>query len=161
MKVLFLCTDNYTRSITAEFCMKNYLQQNKITNIEVTSAGFKANSDLSTFSNIHFDRMKQLKIDTSSFKRTQFHPNFLNDYDVVIGMGQEHKDYIKNEFNQRIYLFNEIYKNEESSIIVPPPDQEGNYLVQLEAMVDYIHDAMPHVIINLQERNFELTKKGI
>lgn len=63
-------------------------------------------------------------------------------------MGKEHKDYIQQQFNQKIYLFNEIYINDVSSITVPPPDKDGNYLVQIAEMVDYINDAIPQVLSN-------------
>lgn len=109
MKVLFLCTDNFTRSVTAEFCTKHFLKQNNITNIDVASAGFKAGSDLSPFSSIHFDRMRQLNISTDGFSRTLFNQRFIDEFDGIIGMGKEHKDYIQKEY-KKIYLFNEIYK---------------------------------------------------
>ncbi|WP_404468388.1 hypothetical protein [Sutcliffiella horikoshii] len=156
MKVLFLCTDNFTRSITAEFCMKHFLKQNNITNIEVASAGFKANSDLSSFSNIHFDRMRQLNISTDGFSRTPFNRRLIDEFDVIIGMGKEHKDYIQKEYNEKIYLFNEIYKEDESSITVPPPDQSGNYLVQITEMVDYINKAIPQLVKNLRKNHIHL-----
>lgn len=149
MKVLFLCTDNFTRSVTAEFCMKHFLKQKNITSIDVASAGFKADSDLSPFSSIHFDRMRQLNISTDGFSRTQFNQRFIDEFDVIIGMGKEHKNYIQQEYNEKIYLFNEIYKDDQSSITVPPPDQDGNYLVKISEMVDYINEAIPQLVRNL------------
>ncbi|TYS68126.1 hypothetical protein FZC76_10280 [Sutcliffiella horikoshii] len=149
MRVLFLCTDNFTRSVTAEFCMKHFIKQNNITNIIVASAGFKADSDLSSFSNIHFDRMRQLNISTDGFSRTSFNRRLIDEFDIIIGMGKEHKDYIQQEYNERIYLFNEVYKGVGSSITVPPPDKDGNYLVQIADMVDYINQAIPQLVINL------------
>nr|WP_240948530.1 hypothetical protein [Bacillus sp. RO1] len=146
---MFLCTDNFTRSVTAEYCMKHFLKQNNITNIIVASAGFKANSDLSSFSDIHFDRMRQLNIRTEGFSRTQFHQKLIGEFDVIIGMGKEHRDYILQEYNEKIYLFNEIYKGDESSLTVPPPDQNGNYLVKITDMVDYINEAIPLLVRNL------------
>ncbi|MGD6991288.1 hypothetical protein [Sutcliffiella horikoshii] len=152
MKVLFLCTDNFTRSVTAEFCMKHFLKQNNISTIGVASAGFKADSDLSSFSDIHFDRLRQINISRDGFSRTPFNSRLLDEFDVIIGMGKEHKDYIQQEYNMKIYLFNEIYKGDESSIIVPPPDKNGDYLVQIVEMVDYINEAIPHLVRNLNKR---------
>ncbi|NDI35728.1 hypothetical protein [Chengkuizengella sediminis] len=151
MKILFLCTDNYTRSVTAEFCLINYLKKNNISHIEVQSAGFKSNSDLNKFSSIHFDRMHQLSIDTSNFKRTQFKKEFFDEFSVIVGMGKEHKDYIFQEYGKKIYLFNEIYKNKEISLVVPPPDEDRRYLEEIKNMVDYINNAMPKFVENLTQ----------
>lgn len=150
MRILFLCTDNYTRSVTAEFCLINYIKDNHINDIKVSSAGFKANSDLSSFSSVHFKRMNELGIDTSDFKRTQFKESFFKEFDVIVGMGKEHKEYVKHHFGRTIYLFNEIYKNEELSLVVPPPDKIG-YMKEIKDIVDYINNAMPVFMKNLLE----------
>ncbi|OZM58219.1 hypothetical protein CIB95_01205 [Lottiidibacillus patelloidae] len=149
MKVLFLCTDNYTRSVSAEMCLKHYLKKNNIKGIEVASAGVRANSDLSKYSSIHFERMKELEIDTSSFERNQFEKDFFTLYDVIVGMGVEHKQYLFEQYGEKIYVFNEIYKNDESSLVVPPPDEKGLYLLEIKNMVDDLLRAMPAFVNNL------------
>lgn len=151
MRILFLCTDNYTRSVTAEFCLINYIKTNHIGHIEVASAGFNSNSDLSKFSNAHFDRMNALDIDTSAFVRTQFIERFFEEFDVIVGMGKEHKDYVKQTFGRTIYVFNEIYMYEEESVVVPPPDSP-EFMNAIKNMVDYINDAMPMFVKNLSEQ---------
>ncbi|MFN7252450.1 MAG: hypothetical protein ACK4M9_16970 [Anaerobacillus sp.] len=151
MKILFLCTDNYTRSVTAEFCLKHFLKKNKLTGFEVSSAGFKATSDLNKFSSIHFDRMHELGIETSTFERTQFKEEFLDEFSVIVGMGKEHRDYILEHFGKKIFLFNELYKNEQKSVVVPPPDAEGKYLEEIRNMVDYINQAMPIFVEQLSK----------
>ena len=37
-KIIFVCTGNAFRSMTAEKCAKDYLKKNKITNIRIDSA---------------------------------------------------------------------------------------------------------------------------
>ncbi|MFC4559264.1 hypothetical protein ACFO3D_13780 [Virgibacillus kekensis] len=149
MKLLFLCTDNFTRSVTAELCAKHYISKNNMDNMEVDSAGFRAESDLSIYSDIHFDRMKELGVDTSSYKRTAFKEEYIPQYDFLIGMGKEHKDYILSTYGRKIHTFNEIYENRDTSIVIPPPDQDGKYLNEIKNMVDYIYDAIPVLITNL------------
>lgn len=149
LRVLFVCTDNYTRSVTVEFCLKHYLKLQGKNGIEVFSAGFKSSSDLSKFSDVHFNRMDELGIDTSTFQRRQFKVSFLEEFDVVVAMGIEHKEYVFAKYGKRISLFNQIYKQEETSIHVPPPDKEGIYLMETKNMVDYINSAMPIFLENL------------
>ncbi|MDG4657743.1 hypothetical protein P6P90_12300 [Ectobacillus antri] len=146
--ILFLCTDNYTRSITAEFCLRDYMQKHNLP-LTVAAAGFKADSDVSRFSDIHFKRMAELGIDTSAFTRTPFSEDMLDKYDVVVAMGREHQDYIKTQYNRSVPLFYEIYKNESQSVTVPPPDSAGTYLKSIERMVDEIYEAMPVLVRNL------------
>lgn len=148
MKIL--CTDNYTRSVIAEFCLINFVKTNQIKGIEVASAGFKSGSDLSKFSSVHFERMNELGIDTFNFKRTQFSEQFFDEFDLIIEMGKEHKEYVKQNFGRTIYLFNEIYMNEELSLNVPPPDKK-EFIKEIKNMVDYINNAMPVFVKNLME----------
>jgi protein-tyrosine-phosphatase len=69
MNILFVCTDNYTRSVIAEFCLRDYLKETNNTAITVASAGIRANSDISKYSGIHFSIMNEMGNDTSSFTR--------------------------------------------------------------------------------------------
>src|SRR5699024_6578816 len=100
MRFLCLCTYNYNRSVIEEFCLINYKQTKHINGIEVASAGFNSNSDISKFSNVHFKRMNELGIDTSNFVRNQFREQFFQEFDVIIAMGKEHKEYVKQNFGR-------------------------------------------------------------
>jgi protein-tyrosine-phosphatase len=150
-KVLFVCSDNYTRSVTAEFCLRNFLLKNNLSTIQSFSAGTQANSDTSKYYNVHFDRMKELDIDFSTFERKQFDRSFFDIYDLIVGMGQEHKDYFLSEYQQKIPLFNEVYKNEATSIVVAKPGSTEDIPTQLKQMVDYINDAIPQFVKNIEK----------
>jgi protein-tyrosine-phosphatase len=148
--VLFICTDNYTRSVTAEFCLKNYLNKQGIENIKVDSAGFKSESDLSRFSDAHFGRLKELGIDISEHKRIQFNETFLDEYNLIVAMGIEHKEYIFQEFNRTVPLFNELCKNEATSLVVPEPDASGHFIKDIKLMVDYIDENIEKVYAHIK-----------
>jgi predicted SAM-dependent methyltransferase/protein-tyrosine-phosphatase len=135
--------------VTAEFCLKHYLNKNRIADVTVCSAGLKSTSDLSGYSDVHFERMKELDIDTSTFKRLQFEESFLEAYDFIVAMGMEHREYILKQYGKKVLLFNEISKMEESSIVVPPPDKDGHYLAEIRKMVDAIYHAMPEFVKKL------------
>jgi protein-tyrosine phosphatase len=44
--------------------------------------------------------------DTSNFQRTQFQERLFDEFDVIVGMGKEHKDYILQEYNKKIWIVN-------------------------------------------------------
>lgn len=149
MNILFLCTDNYTRSVIAEFCAKNYLNTNNITDITVASAGIRASSDISSYSALHFQVMRDMDIDVSQFKRTQFGEKSFEDYDFIIGMSELHRDFVRNEYNQDIYLFNEVYKSQNTPVNIGAPDDEG-FEVKMRELIQYFNNAIPIVIKNLK-----------
>lgn len=151
MKILFLCTDNFTRSVIAELCMRDYIVKNNLDSINVASAGIRGNSDISQYSTIHFEIMEELNIDTSNFKRTQFKEDHFHEYDEIIGMSELHKEHIKNEYNREIRLFNELYKGDNTSVNIGAPDNI-EFNEQMRSLVNYLKRAVPKVIDNLKRK---------
>lgn len=149
--ILFVCTDNFTRSVIAEFCTKDYIRKNNITSINVASAGIRASSDVSKYSLMHFEIMEQMNIDTSKFKRTQFNDELFDQYDVIIGMSEIHKEHINQEFNKEILLFNEIYNGKSTPVNIGVPDSEG-FEDQMRGLVEYFNEAIPQIIINIEQK---------
>ncbi|RKL64745.1 hypothetical protein CR203_24580 [Salipaludibacillus neizhouensis] len=150
MNILFVCTDNFTRSVIAEFCMKDYLKTTKNNSVNVASSGIRANSDISKYSSIHFDIMKEIGIDTSDFKRTQFDEIFFKKFDVIIGMSELHKVYIKQRYNRDICLFNEILNGQQTPVNIGSPDSE-DFFEQMSQLVRYINHSVPYLIRNLEK----------
>lgn len=89
-----------------------------------------------------------MNIDTSEFKRTQFDNEAFLKYDIIIGMSELHKEFIKNEYNKDIYLFNEVYKDQSTAINIGAPDSE-DFEEKMRELIIYFMDAMPEVISNL------------
>jgi protein-tyrosine phosphatase len=153
MKILFLCTDNFTRSIIAEYCFKDFLTKNQFHDVEVSSAGIRAHSDVSQYSTLHFEIMEQLGIETKDWKRTQFTSDLIDRYDLVIGMSELHKSYIQQEFKRDIPLFNEIYTGQLTAVHIGAPDSE-NFKENMRQLVQFFYDAMPVVYRNVKEKTF-------
>lgn len=149
MNILFLCTDNFTRSVIAEVCSKNYLMKNQITDIKVASAGIRASSDISRYSNLHFQLMKDMDIDITGFNRTQFTAASFKDYDFIIGMSELHKDFVRNEYNKDIYLFNEIYNGRNTPVNIGAPDSD-DFEEKMKELIQYFNNSIPDVINNLR-----------
>src|SRR5690606_1110255 len=149
---LFVCTDNFTRSVIAEFCLRDYLKNNNIHSISVASAGIRADSDISKYSNLHFEIMTELGIDTTDFKRTMFTEESFAEYDVIIGMSPLHVNFIKDQFGKEIALFNELLDGSRVPVQVGAPDSEG-FREQMKGLVEYIHSAMPRLVNKMLERS--------
>ncbi|MDQ0878843.1 protein-tyrosine phosphatase [Paenibacillus sp. V4I3] len=152
MNIMFVCTDNFTRSVIAEFCVKDFLQRNNITSIKVASAGIRADSDISKYSNIHFYIMNELNIDTTDFKRTLFDEKCFKEHDIIIAMSELHRDYIKERYNREIPLFNEVYKGEKTAVNIGAPNSE-DFVDQINKLVHYFYEATPSIIRNIEQQN--------
>ena len=145
MKIMFVCTDDFTRSTTAELCLRHYLNEQDIHDIVSASSGTHSNSDISLLLDEHFERMTDLGLDISEFSRVQFSAEFLSEYDVIVAMAKEHQDYIQNEYQEKIPLFNEILKGEETSVVIQGID-EKEIKAELRELVDYINSAIPRIL---------------
>jgi protein-tyrosine phosphatase len=150
MNILFVCTDNFTRSVIAEFCMKDYLKKTNNNSVNVASSGIRANSDISKYSNVHFKIMEEMGIDTSDFKRTQFDETCFGKFDVVIGMSELHKDYIKQQYKRDICLFNEVLNGQQTPVNIGSPDSV-DFLEQMNQLVMYVNNAVPYLLRNLEK----------
>ncbi len=150
MKILFLCTDNFTRSVIAEFCAKSYLKQNNITDVYIASSGIRASSDISNYSNLHFQIMNEMGIDTSEFKRTQFSEDSFINYEYIIGMSDLHKDYVSEEYNKEIFLFNEIYNGRNTPVNIGAPDSD-DFEDKMKELILYFYYAIPVIMNNLNK----------
>ncbi|WP_274362409.1 hypothetical protein [Paenibacillus thermotolerans] len=145
---MFLCTDNFTRSIIAEFCLKDFLKKNHIDDFSISSAGIRAESDVSKYSNLHFAIMDEMGVDTTEWCRTPFKRDYFEEYDLIIGMSDQHKNYIKQEYSRDIPLFNEVYNGHNTPVNIGPPDSD-NFEEQMRSLVQYFYDATPELYKNI------------
>jgi protein-tyrosine-phosphatase len=157
MKILFVCTDNIARSLAAEYLLKNWLQKNNRYDIEVSSCGINADSDTSSFCMDHLDKLTKMGIDISMHKRTQLTEDVLKKNDLVIAMDESHQNWIKEKFNLDIPLYNEIYKNEKTSIRITPLEAGISLSDKLLNTVDYINQSIPELVIAIDKIKFPPT----
>jgi protein-tyrosine phosphatase len=132
--------------------MKDHLKETNNTSVNVASAGIRATSDISKYSNVHFGIMNEMNINTTGFKRTQFNESCFEQYDVVIGMSELHKEYVKQNFNRDILLFNEVLNGQTSPVNIGHPDSP-NFLDDMKQLVIFFHKAMPIVLRNLSSQS--------
>ena len=113
-RILFVCTGNVFRSMSAEYLLKKYLKDHKIFGWKVNSAGIiakKQSIDPETIKTL-----KKLGIKNINHKQKKLTKRMLEEYDVIIPMAENHQRFINLEFNFKTLLFNELATDTRKSI---------------------------------------------
>jgi protein-tyrosine-phosphatase len=129
--------------------MKDFLKKTHNARVNVSSAGIRANSDISRYSKIHFDILGEMGIDTSDFKRTQFNESCFEKFNMIIGMSDLHRDYIKQQYNRDIFLFNELFNGQQTPVNIGYPDSV-DFIEQMNQLVVYVNNAIPYLLRNIE-----------
>lgn len=159
MKLLFVCTGNIFRSMSAEYLAKKYIKDNKIKGIEISSAGTIANPE-SPFS-YTIKNLEKYWCDSSLHRQTKLTSEVLEDKDFVICMAQHHLDRVR-ELLYEWMLFNFLAYGKKDDVMDEAEYEEkhwsyGDLEDYVKTIVDYIHDAMPKIFEWLD--NLEIERK--
>lgn len=146
--VLFICTGNIFRSMTAEFALKATLGSGD--DYDVRSAGLiDAPHEIVPFVT---DYLTGRGIDLGQHQPTKLSGAMLDQADLSVAMGTEHRDRILNEFDRRLPLFSEVaYQTVEPLLDVDEvvPDWRRNETAAAaygRSVMAYIFDGMPGFI---------------
>lgn len=155
MKVLFVCTGNIFRSMSAEYCFKKFLEDKGIDTIQVSSAGTNAIKHSMWDSTL--TSLISLGANPTQHVQRRLNDEILAEQDLVIAMSKDHRDFIQENFGIKVPLFNEIAYHKNKAL----PDiweKYEDYKTNLDATNAYIHevinfinDSMPHLYENLEE----------
>lgn len=159
-KVLFICTDNVGRSLTAEYLLQDWLRKNGRSDIAVSSAGTDAGSDISAFSMAHLSRLIELGINASAYERTQVTREMILEQDLAIVMDSEQQRWVREELGIILPLYNEILKRESTSVSITLPDMRETVGERLVAMVGYIQESIPLLAAQLDRLMDSQRKKN-
>jgi hypothetical protein len=66
-------------------------------------------------------------------------------------MSELHRDYIKENYNGDVPLFNEVYNGQKTAVNIGAPNTE-NLAEQMHNLVRYFYEAMPNIVQNLEKR---------
>lgn len=149
-KILFVCTDNFGRSVIAAYCLKDYLRKHQIDNIEVLSAGTNASSDSSGFSAVHFDELNKLGI-KAELCRTQLTQELADQADVIVCFDELNQTWIKENLDLNVPLFNEVYKHQPIPISCKSYPENLTLDQKMIKITDYIYHATPALWKNIQK----------
>ena len=149
--ILFVCTGNVFRSVSAEQCFKKYLVDNGINDWNVGSAGTLAPEE-----SIHpkvIETLRELGIDDFEHHQKKLTREMLQTHDAVVCMAENHLEFIRSEFGYKhALLFNDLVLGEQSSIW-DVEDDVPDYATnpkgveeKLERTVREIHNKIPKLL---------------
>lgn len=153
MKILFVCTGNVFRSMSAEVLVKKYLKDNKIENIEVSSAGIRTEISGDCYPET-IEGIKRYGCEPPIDRRKQITKEICKDKDLIICMTTWHQEYVK-KLGFDSVLFNEIAYNKKENLLDEAEYGEKygwDYDLKeyIYKTIDYIHDAIPLILNNLE-----------
>jgi len=111
--VLFVCTGNIFRSVTAEYALKARLSDGM--RCIVGSAGIDAKPQ-----SVHAWVRTQLRekgADASHHTQRQLTKDLVESTDLVVAMGRDHQAFIREQFGRDVPLFNQICLGHDQPIL--------------------------------------------
>jgi protein-tyrosine phosphatase len=165
--ILFVCTGNIFRSMTAEYALKAALGSQLA--YRVSSAGTEAK--LQAMSPHVRDRLALHGLNPATHQQRRVTTEMLAETDIVVAMGLDHRRYLQEHFGREVWLFNQICFGTEAPVLdvweaLPnehyDPAASQTYIY---AVVDYICQAVPRFIENIgyfwrEPQVFEPSRRG-
>ncbi len=114
-KIIFICTGNIFRSMSAEHTFRKYLEDNHIQDWEADSAGIhpsRKHPDPKTI-----EVLGEMNIRNIHHQQKRATSELLKECDIVVAMAQNHYDFIKSKLHcDRVRLFNDLAIHKNTSI---------------------------------------------
>ncbi|MCL4302478.1 MAG: hypothetical protein KJ077_42710 [Anaerolineae bacterium] len=149
--ILFVCTGNIFRSMTAEYALKAVLGPQQA--YRVSSAGTEAK--LQAMSPHVRQRLALHGLNPETHRQRRLTTEMVAEADVVVAMGLDHRRYLQEQFGRDAWLFNQICYGREMPVLdvwEAVTNEQRNPAAQqayIYAVVDYICEAVPHFIKNV------------
>ncbi len=158
MNILFICTQNVFRSLSAHKLTQKYLKENNINDINIDSCGTIAHSWESPYSHTLY-KLKELGINDFNHKNKKVNKELINWANIIIVMTNAHKQHIESNFNAKAFLFNELAHNRETDLeddVETKLLENGLYNLEdfIEKTIEHINEGVPRIIEKLDKKNF-------
>ena len=148
MKITFVCLGNICRSPMAEYLAKNYLKNNKITNIKIDSCGI-ANYHEGNFMHRGTDRiLTKLGIDHFDFKSKPITTKIFNDSDYVLVMDNSNLNDLIRKFGNSSKIMKITNFCTLNYTEVPDPYYTNNFEQTYEILINCISNFFDEIKIN-------------
>lgn len=156
-RVLYVCTGNVFRSMSAEYCLKDHLAKRGITNITVDSAGIAPQPQIilpSTLERLSFHGI------TVSHQPKEVTKGLVENNDLIIAMNTNHQDYIYEMYDVKAPLFNNVAYREATGVldieeykpgVLTSKNETSEVQTYIYSIIDHIHKATPYVAGNLSK----------
>jgi protein-tyrosine-phosphatase len=151
-KILFVCTQNVFRSMSAHYLSEKYLKENGINDFEIDSCGTVAYSWESPYQHT-LDLLQTKGIDVRSHKNKQISKKLVVESQYIICMTNDHKKNILKTFGVKPYLFNELALGKNSDL---QDDNEADFSCSLN---NFIENTISHIDKNIPNIFEVLLKK--
>ncbi|MEP6959038.1 MAG: hypothetical protein ABI980_09955 [Nitrospirota bacterium] len=146
--VLFVCTGNIFRSVTAEYALKARLGPGR--SCVVSSAGIDVKPQ-----SVHAwvqARLLEKGADPATHIQRQLTKELVEDADLVIAMGRNHQVFVREQFGRDVPLFNQICLGHDKPILdlheavldwETDPEQARAYVC---SVIDAVWDTAPALL---------------
>lgn len=157
MNILFVCTQNVFRSLSAHKLAEKYLKDNNISGYNIDSAGTIAHTWESPYSHTLY-KLKELGIKDLEHTNKKVTKELVNWADYIIVMTRSHKEYIEANFGHRAFLFNELAHNRLTDLeddVETDLLENGMYNLQdfIEKTIEHISDGVTKIINKFDKNN--------
>lgn len=166
-KILFVCTGNVFRSMIAEKCFKKYISDNLLEEDFSIDSAWIAPIKQDVQKDV-IDRLDYYWINCNNHKYKKINEKLVSESNYIIAMNFDHKDFIKNQFNLDIPLFNELAYNKSTwisdfwefldfwwfnlkNIDLNDTKYKKEIRDYIYYTVDYIYNSIPYLIKSLEK----------
>ena len=159
MKVLFVCTANVFRSLSAHKLFNQYAKQNNLTALYADSAGTFEKTQ-GCVDPVVIETLSTYGIDASEHRPKQLQEEHFTEYDLVVAMAKSHQRFIKERFNKEVILYNEFGIGKATSVddvddIIREPEHHKEQVDNhIRKTIAHIHDTMHNVVGKLTQKEY-------
>lgn len=149
--ILFICTGNVFRSVTAEYALKARLGPEM--RLLVGSAGIEAKPQ--PLHPMITDYLRAKGADPSAHVPRKLTQDLLEQVDLAVAMSLDHREFIRERFGRDVPLFNQVCFEREEPVLdlhEVMPDWASDMNAArgyIQSVVDHIWDAAPALLARL------------
>ena len=142
LSVLFVCTGNVFRSMTAELAARAESEQSGLA-YSFASAGTRGRQGKKLRDDV-VEALGSVNLDGSAHTVRVLTPEILAGTDLVVAMSTDHRDFLKDQFNRDSVLFREIAGGKPEAF----PDLDDvvpDFRTNIEAAREYVFKAIKEI----------------